>query len=152
MASPSARASRNCSRVLNVAKFTHARGALLVGCLLGFSGPAFASTDFPAPLVQVFAGADTGVNARTWITRQDRDGRLYFGADALVTYDGDRWQQFAIPGSAGLRGLDLGPDGKIWAAAADEFGWFDQNPAGIWIFHSLRSHLATTHDPVLGKT
>jgi signal transduction histidine kinase/CheY-like chemotaxis protein len=80
-----------------------------------------------------------------WNMLQDAEGTLYFGCNALVVYDGDRWRANPISGAYALRGIDFGKDGRIWAAAAGEIGWFEHTESGIWKFHSLLSHLPKEH-------
>ncbi len=93
------------------------------------------------PLVRTYTAGDFGGDASVSITRQGPDGTLYFGSDALVRFDGAKWDRFPINGAYGLRSLDFGKDGKLWAAAYGEIGWYDQNSAGSWDYHSLLPQL-----------
>jgi signal transduction histidine kinase/ActR/RegA family two-component response regulator len=72
-----------------------------------------------------------------WSAAQDASGILYFGCDTVVAFDGDRWLPLGMNPTYLVRGLDAGPGGRIWAAGADELGWFEPLGAG-GTYHSLR--------------
>lgn len=116
---------------------------LLTGAIL--SAASATAQDRPAPLVQTYSAADIGTAATSWITREGPDGLLYFGCNALVSFDGRRWQQSPIGRADELRGLEFGKDGRLWAAAVDELGWFDRQATGAWSYHSLRAQLPAEH-------
>lgn len=97
------------------------------------------------PLSSVFTPDDTGASMPSWITVQDAIGELHFGCNDLVSYDGQHWRSTGMKAAGYLRGLDLGADGRLWAAAAGELGWFDRRPDGEWKFHSLRPQLPPEH-------
>ncbi|MDO8632376.1 MAG: two-component regulator propeller domain-containing protein, partial [Phycisphaerales bacterium] len=80
---------------------------------------------------------------------QGPDGIMYFGSNSLLTYDGDRWRSYSAGGSYGLYGLDLGPDGKLWAGAVGEIGCFSREESE-WRYHSLRDEL-DSEDAELGS-
>ncbi len=44
-----------------------------------------------------------------------------------------------------MRGLEFGKNGKLWASAINEVGWYDQEPSGTWTYHSLVSKLPAEH-------
>lgn len=117
----------------------------LIGAELSFSAPAF---ETGKPLVTAYSAADTGVEAMTWVTVQDPSGILYFGGNALLTFDGERWRSSSLEGAYALRGLDFAPDGRLWAAASGDIGWFARQSDGTWRFHSLLPHLPADHSPL----
>jgi ligand-binding sensor domain-containing protein len=81
-----------------------------------------------------------------WATVQDADGVLHFGCNALVSFDGERWLTSPINGAYALRGLDFAKDGRLWAAAMGEIGWFDKTGDGsTWKYHSLVSKVPKEH-------
>lgn len=49
--------------------------------------------------------------------------------------------------TVGIRGLDVGPDGRIWAGAVNEFGFFEDR-AGQWRYHTLTTQLASRDRPI----
>jgi len=82
-----------------------------------------------------------------WRFLQDSDGTLLIGGDGLTAFDGDRWQSFAIPNTYALRGLDFGSDGRIWAAGANDFGWFQRDESRGLEFHSLKEFVPPSSEP-----
>jgi signal transduction histidine kinase/ActR/RegA family two-component response regulator len=89
------------------------------------------------PPLRVFTARDTGVRTMAWSAAQDRAGMMYFGCDTVVTFDGDRWHPERMDPTYSIRGLDIGPDGRIWAAGVNEIGWLAPGPGGQLAYHSL---------------
>ncbi len=77
----------------------------------------------------------------TFGTTQGPDGILRFGAVGLIQFDGERWLVDRTRGITGLRALDYGPDGRIWAGAFNEIGWYEKQPNSQLTYRSLRAHL-----------
>lgn len=118
--------------------------------LLALTGPGVIALDGQtagSPLVTAFASQELGSDAVGWRFLQDSDGTLLIGSDGLSTFDGDHWQSFKIPKNYAFRGLDFGPDGRIWAAAANDFGWFQKNASRGFEFHSLRKFVPPSSEP-----
>jgi signal transduction histidine kinase/HPt (histidine-containing phosphotransfer) domain-containing protein/ActR/RegA family two-component response regulator len=91
--------------------------------------------------MRVFTARDTGVATMAWSAAQDASGILYFGCDTVVSFDGDRWRQEKMDPTYLVRGLDVGPNGRIWAAGVNQIGWFGPAPRGGLEYHSLMSQL-----------
>jgi signal transduction histidine kinase/CheY-like chemotaxis protein len=72
---------------------------------------------------------------------------MYFAAARLLAYDGERWQQAAMPGEAFVSSLDIAENGRIWAGGEGDLGWFERQPDGQWKFHSLRPNLPEKDQP-----
>jgi signal transduction histidine kinase/DNA-binding response OmpR family regulator len=94
------------------------------------------------PPLRVFNARDTGVATMAWSAVQDRQGILHFGCDTVVSFDGDRWRPERMDPTYAVRGLDIGPNGRIWAAGVNQIGWFDPGPDGGLQYHSLMPRLA----------
>ncbi len=99
------------------------------------------------PIIRAFTVAEAGIETAGWSAQQDAKGVLYFGSHSLLTYDGDRWRSFPINGSYAIRGLDFGPDRRLWAAAVGELGWFAESQR-TWRYHSLRGYLPRDHPEI----
>jgi signal transduction histidine kinase/CheY-like chemotaxis protein len=97
------------------------------------------------PLITRYSGTETGVHGISFDTAQDRDGILYFGGTSLLSFDGDRWKKWPLPGSFAVRSLSFAPDGRLWAGAMGEFGWFEKRADSEWEFHSLRHLIPPEH-------
>ena len=76
-----------------------------------------------------------------WSAAQDHAGTLYFGCDTVVSFDGDRWRTEGMGPTYLVRGLDVGPNGRIWAAGVNQIGWFDPGARGRPEYHSLIDRL-----------
>ncbi len=44
---------------------------------------------------------------------------MYFGCDSVLSFDGDRWHAEQMDPTYAVRGLDVGPNGRIWAAGRE---------------------------------
>jgi signal transduction histidine kinase/CheY-like chemotaxis protein len=99
------------------------------------------------PLIYSFASEEIGADAAVYCALQDSNGVLYFGGNALIVYDGDRWTSTTAPGLRSIYGLDFSEDGKIWAAAEGEMGWFERNSDSQWNYHSLLGKLSAENLP-----
>ena len=78
------------------------------------------------PPMRVFTARETGVPTMAWSAAQDDSGRMFFGCDTVVCFDGDRWRTERMDATYLVRGLDVGPNGRIWAAGVNQVGWFEQ--------------------------
>jgi signal transduction histidine kinase/CheY-like chemotaxis protein/HPt (histidine-containing phosphotransfer) domain-containing protein len=93
------------------------------------------------PPLRVFMARDTGVKTMAWSAIQDREGIMYFGCDTVVSFDGDRWRPERMDPTYVIRGLDIGPNGRIWIAGVNQVGWFEPGIPGRLAYHSLMSRL-----------
>ena len=117
---------------------------LALACNRGYAdGPSTAG----APLVTTYPGPEVDSSAAGWRFLQDSDGTLYVGRDGLVTFDGDHWRNYAIPNAYALRGLDFGRDGRIWAGAVNDLGFFLRDGPQKWRFQSLKGSLPAASLP-----
>ncbi len=99
------------------------------------------------PIISSYLASDVGLDDRSLAITQDATGRMQFGTRGLVTFDGDRWDHTPAGGSYALRGLEYGADGKLWAGAGGEIGWFEPASNGMR-FHSLIGFLPKEHREV----
>ena len=93
------------------------------------------------PPTRVFTSRETGVRTMAWSAAQDKSGVMYFGCDTVVSFDGDRWRAQAMDPTYAIRGLDVGPNGRLWAAGVNQIGWFGPETQGRLAYHSLISRL-----------
>ena len=87
--------------------------------------------------MRVFTARETGVATMAWSAAQDLSGTMYFGCDTVVSFDGDRWRTEKMDATYLVRGLDVAPDGRIWAAGVNQIGWFEPGGLGRLHYHSL---------------
>jgi signal transduction histidine kinase/ActR/RegA family two-component response regulator len=102
--------------------------------------PSLAGSSGMPPL-RVFTARDTGASTMAWSAAQDQAGRMYFGCDTVISFDGDQWHPEPMDPTYLVRGLDVGPNGRIWAAAVNQVGWFGRDPRGTLAYHSLMDRL-----------
>jgi signal transduction histidine kinase/CheY-like chemotaxis protein len=93
------------------------------------------------PPLRVFMARDTGVKTMAWSAAQDRTGTMYFGCDTVVSFDGDRWRPGQMDPTYCIRGMDIGPNGRIWIAGVNQIGWFEPGAQGRLAYHSLMARL-----------
>ena len=93
------------------------------------------------PPLRVFTSRETGVKTMAWSAVQDSEGVMHFGCDSLISFDGDRWRAETMDPTYAVRGLDVGPNGRIWAAAVNQLGWFETGDKGRLSYHSLLPYL-----------
>ena len=89
------------------------------------------------PPMRVFTARETGVPTMAWSAAQDGSGRMFFGCDTVVSFDGDRWRTERMDATYLVRGLDVGPNGRIWAAGVNQVGWFEPGGRSRLKYHSL---------------
>lgn len=120
-------------------------GALtILGACCGGASPL----DPGCPIIAGFSTREIGGDAACWNAIQSRDGRLLVGSDGLTVFDGSSWRTFPIPGSYCLRALAQGSDGRIWAGAINEVGYFTSDRGGPFQYHSLVSKLPANIGPL----
>ncbi len=112
-----------------------------VSALAGAGTPALRQRAEGMPPLRVFMARDTGVKTMAWSATQDRTGTMYFGCDAVVSFDGDRWRPERMDPTYSIRGLDIGPNGRIWVAGVNQIGWFEPGAQGRLAYRSLMSRL-----------
>jgi signal transduction histidine kinase/CheY-like chemotaxis protein len=124
-----------------------ASGALLwiaSGDAAAFAGDATQAWDQGVdgiPPLRVFMARDTGAKTMAWSAAQDRSGAMYFGCDTVLSFDGDRWRPEQMDPTYSIRGLDIGPNGRIWIAGVNQIGWFEPGAQGRLAYRSLMPFL-----------
>jgi signal transduction histidine kinase/CheY-like chemotaxis protein/HPt (histidine-containing phosphotransfer) domain-containing protein len=89
------------------------------------------------PIVASYSARDTGGAIESWVTVQDENDILYFGSNEVLTFDGDRWSKYPVPGSYAVRALAIGSDNRLWVGAFNEVGYFDKAGTALSNYHSL---------------
>lgn len=93
-----------------------------------------------------FSRKDYGAGAQNWAMTRDQNHRLYVANnEGLLVLNGKRWQLFPVPNHTILRSIAFGPEGKLYAGAQDELGFFAPDPVGRLHFSSLK-HLLPASD------
>jgi len=84
-----------------------------------------------------YTSRDTGSGRECWASVQGDDGTMYFGCDEVVSFDGENWSKYPVPGTYAVRGLAFGKNGRLWVGAVNEVGYFERTPTGLSAYHSL---------------
>ena len=107
-------------------------------------GAAAATFDPEAglPLIRNFPPEVYRGHSQIFATTRGADGVMYFGTyGAVVSFDGERWRQFALPGTW-TRTLTTGPDGLIYVGGGGMIGRLEPAPgSGELRFVSLADRL-----------
>lgn len=75
---------------------------------------------------------------QNWKIKQDKNGILYVANnEGLLTFDGKHWKIYSLPNKTIVRSMGIANDGKIYVGGQDEIGFFEPNPNGRLIFHTL---------------
>lgn len=82
-------------------------------------------------------------HSQNWVSVQDRRGVLYFGnSNGILEFDGQRWQNIAVPGNPLVRSLCIAPDGVIYYGSIGDFGYLKETASGKIEAASLKPLLA----------
>ena len=106
-------------------------------CLLALALPYSGRCEEGSPIITGFTPRDTGGGQESWVTVQDSNDVLYFGSDKVMSFDGERWRLYPVPGSYAVRALAFGQSGRLWVGANNEVGYFDRSERGLSAYHSL---------------
>jgi DNA-binding CsgD family transcriptional regulator len=92
--------------------------------------------------VKSFTRNQYKAGTQNWAMAQDKNNRLYIANnEGLLVYDGTNWQVFPVSNKTILRSIGFGADGKLYAGAQDELGYFAPDKVGRLQFVSLRQLL-----------
>jgi ligand-binding sensor domain-containing protein len=79
---------------------------------------------------------------QNWAITQDANGRIYVANnEGLLIYNGTSWQLYPVPNKTILRSIAFGVDGKLYAGAQDELGYYAPDKTGKLVFTSLKNLL-----------
>jgi len=143
-------ASMNLTDVIHMAT---SRGPLRVGTLLallailavaGSPGPARAQALYEAgyPTIVNHTPNEYGGGTQNWAITQDERGVVFVGNNSgLLEYDGQTWRLHTVPNRTPVRSLATDGQGKLYAGAVGELGYFTPDAQGRMAYHSLVNHL-----------
>lgn len=123
----------------------HHRAISLLVLVLGLSETAavgaWSDRTVGLPPTEVISAKEMGLGGSIMSIAQDKLGRIFIGSNRLSVFDGQNWRSFAKPNQDCLYSLAMGSDGKLWAGASNELGYFEETSAGVFQYYSLLSHL-----------
>jgi DNA-binding CsgD family transcriptional regulator len=124
------------------------KSILLWGGLFIFNFVGFSQGIISQPEVKSFTRNIYEAGTQNWAITKDKNNRIYVANnEGLLVYNGTHWQLYSVPNKTILRSIGFGPEGKLFAGAQDELGYFAPDKIGRLQFTSLK-HLLPTQDQV----
>lgn len=92
------------------------------------------------PKIENYSVSDYRAGNQNWSVVQGEDGSIYFGNNrGLLIFDGVRWRLYPFPGHTPVRSVHVGTDRRIYVGGFEEFGYYQPDEKGDFIYHSLKS-------------
>lgn len=89
------------------------------------------------PIVTNFAPSKYNGDLQNWSCTQDVYGRMFFGNNkGLLSFDGYNWTLTPMPGNGVVRSV-MADGNRIYAGSYTDFGYFEQNIYGQYVYTSL---------------
>jgi ligand-binding sensor domain-containing protein len=90
-------------------------------------------------LVTNYGMAEYGAGSQNWSIDNDKRGFIYIANNnGLLVFDGAHWKTYHIPGQSIVRSVHVSPDNRIYVGSFEEFGFWQENPEGELVYHSLK--------------
>jgi signal transduction histidine kinase/ligand-binding sensor domain-containing protein len=101
-------------------------------------------TESGFPAINNYGPKEYDAFRQNWVISQDKRGVMYFGnTDGLLEFDGNSWQLYTVPNKSGILGMAFGKDGKLYAGAQSDLGYFLPDANGQLVFNSLLNFIPT---------
>lgn len=92
--------------------------------------------------VSVFTKSTYKAGTQNWKIERDTFGRVFIANnEGLLVYNGMDWQLYPVPNKTILRSIAFDANGKLYAGAQNEFGFFEADPLGKLVYTSLKKLL-----------
>lgn len=93
-----------------------------------------------------FTKEDYKAGTQNWKICQGHSGRIYIANnEGVLAYDGVSWQLFPLPNNTIVRFIALDKKGRLYAGGQDEFGYFQPDEKGNFVYTSLINLIAVKH-------
>lgn len=123
-------------------RFFFAKILLILIVVVISSSSSFSQIPIGQSEVKSFTRNQYEAGTQNWAMLQDKYKRLYVANnEGLLVFNGTKWQVFPMPNKTILRSIRFGADGKIYAGAQDELGYFTPDNNGTLRFTSLKNLL-----------
>ena len=94
------------------------------------------------PLVRNFTRSNYNAGTQNWAIAQDKLNTMYFANNVgLLEFDGKKWSTYPIRNGTNVRSILYTPDGRIYAATFNEFGYYQVLGNGQLEYRSLMNKL-----------
>jgi DNA-binding CsgD family transcriptional regulator len=107
---------------------------------LALSGPDLIgqAVNLGIPPIRNYSRKVYGGGTQTWDAAQDGRNLMYFANnDGVLRYDGTSWTVLPVANNTIVRSVALAPDGRIYAGAQNEIGFFAPDARGQLSYTSL---------------
>ncbi len=92
--------------------------------------------------VSSYSRLQYAAGTQNWAITEDTKRRLMVANnEGLLAYDGTNWQLYPVPNKTILRSIAFADDGKLYAGAQDEMGYYAPGKSGQLQFTSLKNLL-----------
>ena len=92
--------------------------------------------------VSIFSKSEYAAGTQNWDIERDAFGRLFIANnEGLLVYNGIKWDLYPIPNKTIIRSLSFGLDGKLYAGAQDELGYYEADKSGKLVYTSLKKKI-----------
>lgn len=95
------------------------------------------------PPIISYSKNDTKAGTQTWGIAEDNFGYTWFANNSgLIKFDGYRWEVFPVPNNTIVRSVACdNNDHKVYVGSQGEFGFFQADDRGIFLYTSLSQQL-----------
>jgi ligand-binding sensor domain-containing protein len=105
-------------------------------CFLSIT--AFCQNTIALPEIVNYSKQVYNAGTQNWAIVQDKKGIIYVANDeGLLTFDGSFWKKYSNTTSSTIRSLAIAPDGRIYAGAQGDIGFFQAGKNGLLQYTSL---------------
>ncbi len=116
------------------------RQPYLVIFVLFLLSAAKAQNPIGLPQINNFSNVDYKGGNQNWDIQQNKLGIMCFANnEGLLTYNGQSWSIYPVTNNTVVRSVQIATDGKIYAGAQDDLGYFYPNQKGVLKYNSLKS-------------
>lgn len=88
-----------------------------------------------------FSSKEYSLGGQNWAIAQAESGIMYFGNTGLLEYDGASWRNYQVPSKTTIRSMEFSDNGKLYAGAVGDLGYFIADSIGGLTFHSLAKYI-----------
>lgn len=104
------------------------------------------SVNIGVPPIWNFSRKIYKAGTQNWDAAQDQSGQIYFANnDGVLRYDGTTWVNYPVANHTIVRSVAIDKDGRIYAGAQSEVGYFYPGPNGVLRYTSLIGLLPPDH-------
>jgi len=95
------------------------------------------------PLIRSYSPREHKADLQNWAIAQDKQGIMYFGNNiGLLEYNGVNWTLNKLPNISVIRSMAIAKDGRIFAGAVGDLGFFSPDSLGKLKYHSLIKYIS----------